>query len=54
MRERIKALTRQFSKRQMTWLRKERETQWIEYDGIDLNAVTGLVENLLVSNFSAR
>lgn len=32
-RERIKAATRQFARRQMTWFRKERDAIWLPHDG---------------------
>lgn len=49
MRDQIKAKTRQFSKRQMTWLRKEREAHWIEFDGIDAGEALARIDNFLAS-----
>ncbi len=48
-RDRIKARTRQFSKRQLTWFRKEREVQWIQYSEQSIEEALATVENLLVS-----
>lgn len=47
MRETIKARTRQFARRQMTWFRRESGTVWIEYDGNDLTPALAAVEKLL-------
>lgn len=49
IRERIKARTRQFAKRQITWFRKEREALWIEYPGEQLDPAVAAVEKLLES-----
>ncbi len=47
MREMIKARTRQFARRQMTWFRREADTVWIEYDGRNLTPALAAVEKLL-------
>lgn len=47
MRETIKARTRQFARRQMTWFRRETGAVWIEFDGSDLGPALEAVEKLL-------
>ena len=47
LRERIKAATRRFAKRQLTWLRKEHDAQWIQYDGTSMEPALLSVEKLL-------
>lgn len=47
LRVRIKAVTRQFSKRQMTWFRKEREASWINYNGVTKDDAVTKVEKIL-------
>lgn len=47
MRESIKAKTRQFSKRQMTWFRKESGAEWLAYDGRDLEPALREAEKTL-------
>jgi tRNA dimethylallyltransferase len=46
-RKRIEARTRQFAKRQMTWLRAERDARWIEYDGRSPESALPEIEKLL-------
>ncbi len=48
-RSQIKARTRQFAKRQMTWFRKERDAHWIEFNGRDAGQALEEIENLLAS-----
>ena len=45
--DRIKARTRQFAKLQMTWLRKEPDAHWIQYEGDDLASALVEIEKLL-------
>jgi len=46
--ERIRALTRQYAKRQMTWFRKERNVRWFDTEGDELlESALQLVRNAL-------
>lgn len=45
----IKARTRQFARRQLTWFRKERGAAWIEYDGYDVAQALPALEKELES-----
>lgn len=47
MREQIKAKTRQFAKRQMTWFRKEKLAHWVEFGGREPEEAVKKLENLL-------
>jgi tRNA dimethylallyltransferase len=49
MREAIKARTRQFARRQMTWFRKERDARWIEFDGERFEEALEALEKVLES-----
>ncbi|MBI1784539.1 tRNA (adenosine(37)-N6)-dimethylallyltransferase MiaA [Candidatus Sumerlaeota bacterium] len=46
-REKIKAGTRQFSKRQMTWFRREIGARWVQFDGRDPDEAVGQIEKIL-------
>jgi tRNA dimethylallyltransferase len=52
METQIKAKTRQFAKRQMTWFRKERDANWIEFDGVDASPAIEQIEILLAGHSS--
>lgn len=45
----IKAKTRQFAKRQLTWFRREREALWLEYSGGDVREALKPAEKILES-----
>jgi len=46
-REQIKAKTRQFSKRQMTWFRREKDAHWIDCHGVDVESLAVQIQKLL-------
>lgn len=49
METKIRARTRQFSKRQLTWFRKEHDATWIEFDGVDAACAVRKIQNFLES-----
>lgn len=47
LREKIKAKTRQFAKRQLTWFRGEKGGNWVNYGGVSLEeAIAGVEKNV--------
>jgi tRNA dimethylallyltransferase len=49
VRETVKARTRQFARRQLTWFRRELGAHWLDYDGRDVGNALQPLENLLES-----